>query len=89
MYALPGPAYGLPPLTGYNDHNTHSGKRKGKDESVCLPRGQIKVMYALPGPAYGLHSLTGYNDHNTRSRKRKGKDESVCLVGQLRRCTLC
>ena len=41
MYASPGPAYGLPPLTGYNDHDARSGKRKGM---VCCVEKRDTVL---------------------------------------------
>lgn len=50
MYASPGPAYGLPPLTGYTDHDARSGKRKEPAWSFGL-KNDPKSVSIGPGPA--------------------------------------
>lgn len=51
MYSTPGPAYGLPSLTGIDTHDPRSVHRKGPSFSFGLKSGKFKDECS-PGPVY-------------------------------------
>jgi len=55
MYSTPGPAYGLPGLTGGNEHDPRSVHNKGPSYSFGLKSGKFKDECS-PGPAYNPNS---------------------------------
>jgi len=78
MYASPGPAYGLPPLTGYNDHDARSGKRKEPAWSFGL-KNIPKSESIGPGPAAyepGGNTRHGGNGAPAYSLAQKLQDPS-------------
>jgi len=78
MYASPGPAYGLPPLTGYNDHDARSGKRKEPAWSFGL-KNDPKSESIGPGPAAyepGGNTRHGRNGAPAYSLAQKLQDPS-------------
>ena len=51
MYSTPGPAYGLPSLTGQNEHDPRSIHNRGPAYSFGLKSGKFKDECS-PGPVY-------------------------------------
>jgi len=79
MYASPGPAYGLPPLVGYNDHDARSGKRKEPAWSFGL-KNDPKSESIGPGPAAyepGANTRHGGNGAPAYSLAQKLQDPSI------------